>query len=320
MKKISLVIILFFMTINIVSVAQTTDWTNKYEKVITDYQGKNRIYRVKQNGLWGVLNSDQSVLIEPKYEDIRANPFIEDEKYAIVAKDFYWGLIDRNDKFIIPPQFEYIDMFDANGLAFVEKNRKWGLYDDQGKERLKPTYENMGSLKGYSKGKNGFYAIYNTKGKVGAIDKNLKRIISMRYDKIKPLGDYFILVGKEGKYDDYIWGVYSYLAKKVFVKPQFKKRDIELHGDFVFAYTYARPAVYNKKGKLLFPPKKYNGVKLVGNKFFEAEKNSGKGGWDAPKGEAVVLNEKGKVIYAEKSGVKNKKEYSQYLKLKKKSK
>jgi len=54
-----------------------------------------------------------------------------------------WGFIDKQGKFVINPQFDYISKF-SDGLAGVrvgdDKTGKWGFIDKQGKFVINPQF------------------------------------------------------------------------------------------------------------------------------------------------------------------------------------
>jgi len=301
----------------------------EYDDIKKDKLNEDVKYRIKQNGLWGVIDNDFNLILPPKYEDIELNPFQANKNYAIVAKDFYWGLIDRNEKFIIPAEYESVTLFDENGLASIKKDGKWGKIDSDGNIKLKPTYPNLTSLKGYKSGnnppKNPYYIVFDSQGKAGVLNPGLQSIIPVKYDKIESLSDDFLLVVNKDLYDEKC-GVYSFAGNKVFLAPKFKKKDIEQHDDFVYVFESGAPSVYNKDGKMIIPKNKYLLGDLVENKFFEAKVRSGSGGWgeitasgtNKSKDEEVVLDVNGDVIFSSKSGVKNKTAYNEYQQLKNK--
>ena len=91
--------------------------------------------------MWGYLNKNGTVLIEPKYN--RVEDF--HEGFARFKKNNQWGFIDT----IGINRFE--QMFDGaynfkNGYARIKIIDKWGLIDKTGKIIIEPKYQNISDV------------------------------------------------------------------------------------------------------------------------------------------------------------------------------
>ncbi len=75
---------------------------------------------VKQEGVWGFVNTNNQIVIEPQYED--ANSFGED--LAAVSIDGKWGFISHINKIAIEPQFEGAKHLNS-GIAPVKRDGLW---------------------------------------------------------------------------------------------------------------------------------------------------------------------------------------------------
>lgn len=93
----------------------------KYEDVCVFYDGTYAA--VKIDGLWGFIDKDGTVVIEPKYEDARS--FVNG--LAAVQYAGQWGYIDSTGKLVIDTQFEDAKDFTSQGSAFVKVNEVWKL-------------------------------------------------------------------------------------------------------------------------------------------------------------------------------------------------
>jgi hypothetical protein len=51
-----------------------------------------------------------------------------------------WGFIDKNGKYVIKPQFEYVSWF-AENLAVVRVGAKWGYIDGKGATAIPPQFD-----------------------------------------------------------------------------------------------------------------------------------------------------------------------------------
>lgn len=112
-----------------------------YDKVIEE----DKIYLVKLNGKYGVVDKDGNELIEPKYTALG-----DEFREGLLGT---WGegglgFIDDNGKEIIPCQYHNTQDF-SNGLAGVRrKGEKWGFINKQGEEVIPPTFDEV--LNGFS--------------------------------------------------------------------------------------------------------------------------------------------------------------------------
>jgi hypothetical protein len=59
--------------------------------------------------------------------------------FAIAAKNDKYGFIDKTGKWILPPEFDFVENF-AKGLAVVEKEGLYGIADNSGEMLLEPEF------------------------------------------------------------------------------------------------------------------------------------------------------------------------------------
>lgn len=89
---------------------------------------------------FGYVDKTGSVVIKPQFQF--AQPF--SEGLAAVStgarNEAKWGFIDRTGAFRIPAKFESVGPFRSNGLAIFSLDREVGLMDKNGKEIVKPQY------------------------------------------------------------------------------------------------------------------------------------------------------------------------------------
>ena len=80
---------------------------------------------VEINGLWGFVDNQGKVVIEPVYEDALSFS----NGFAAVKKDGLWGYINLEGKMVISPVFEDAHSMNANRLCFVkeESSDKWAV-------------------------------------------------------------------------------------------------------------------------------------------------------------------------------------------------
>ncbi len=113
--------------------SQSNNWSfinKRGEKVLT---GFSDVQYSKDFGLWLAKKDEKCLMIDEKgnikaennYSEIRFSATPETDKLLSVKKDSLWGLIDNNDRTILPCQYE-----DALGVRYgwmpVKQNGKWG--------------------------------------------------------------------------------------------------------------------------------------------------------------------------------------------------
>lgn len=103
---------------------------------------------VKSNQLWGFINYQGQVIVEPKFENF--NPLFQalSEGLAAVQLQGKWGYIDAQGQIKIEPQFEQAEAFNQ-GFAAVKVSSKWGYIDTEGKLIIPPQFD---AVEGFSEG------------------------------------------------------------------------------------------------------------------------------------------------------------------------
>ena len=141
-----------------------------------DYIGgfnKSGLSVVKNNELWGFINSKSVECIKLQYQE--AKSFSTDYKLAAVKKGEKWGFI--NTQGLVKINFLYDDVYGIyEGIASVKRNGKWGGVNTLGKEIIPFDYDEK-----FYFTKEG-YAVVKKDGKWGTINKNAKNILPIIYD------------------------------------------------------------------------------------------------------------------------------------------
>ena len=82
----------------------------------------------KQNGYYYLFDSKGNKVVKTKFDDAR---LFADDGYAAVCVDGKWGFVDKDGKQVIKPQFNEAHSF-SNGLAAVRFSNGWGYVDEKG--------------------------------------------------------------------------------------------------------------------------------------------------------------------------------------------
>src|ERR1700741_3088108 len=96
---------------------------------------------------------------------------------AFVYKGGMVGLIDKDGKEIIKPEYEKISAFGEDGIAYTHKRGKVGMINKQGTVIVENIYDHIGH---FSMGK----AVVRKDGLCGVINKTGKVIVDIKYDKL----------------------------------------------------------------------------------------------------------------------------------------
>ncbi|MEK7433705.1 MAG: WG repeat-containing protein [Cyanobacteriota bacterium] len=161
-----------------------TDNTIKTEKIKTI---NNLLVNLKtystfeKNGKIGLLDQDNKEIIPPIYQEIQS----VENKFIQVKIDDKWLLFEGSGKKISEEKFDFIYFFKNNvkNIFILTNNKKDAIFDENLKKMTDFIYDQI--ILNYSP-KN--YLIFKINGKYGAIDFDIKPIISPKYDFLKETG------------------------------------------------------------------------------------------------------------------------------------
>ncbi len=123
--------------------------------------------------LFNQIAFGQSTEISGKYDKI--GNFVKG--VAFVHKDGLVGMINKEGKELVKPEYERIDAFGKDSITYTWKKDLVGLIDIQGKVLADNIYEHIGHFKGNQ-------AIIRKGNLCGVIDKTGKVVVDMKYDKL----------------------------------------------------------------------------------------------------------------------------------------
>ncbi len=114
--------------------------TEKYKDVIIDENGyacrRNRLFVRNSDGYVVMLDNQGNKLSNQVFEDAKLFSF---DKLAAVKLEGKWGFVDENGKQVIKPQYEDARSF-SYGLAAVKDIGKWGFIDNTGNIKIKAEF------------------------------------------------------------------------------------------------------------------------------------------------------------------------------------
>lgn len=150
---------------------------------------------IERNNRRGLINSDEMILVEPKYECIQQfseglaafktvteNKIIRDPigkiKTVTLPGGGKWGFINKLGKEVIPAKFDDASRF-YSGNAAVKIGQKWGFINSKGELIISPMYDSFIGIFV------GGVSIVTLNGKYGLLSANLKEQTGTIYSYIE---------------------------------------------------------------------------------------------------------------------------------------
>ncbi|MDW7694411.1 WG repeat-containing protein [Flammeovirgaceae bacterium SG7u.111] len=223
---------------------------------------------VEKDGKWGVIDSDNNVVIDFQYSHISFLPDSENSLYLLIKEDLLmgyldtlgrqaiptkylalneykegrarvltsegWGFINREGEMVIRDTLAEVRDFNE-GLAAFRKENVWGFIDRNGNEMIKPTYQDVGNFSG---------------GKTWVKLKNRKGIIGINGTEIIPPIYYRV--------EDYEKGV-----ARVYTKSKWGLMDEK--GKWVVPPKYSKITSFDQDGYAKVKQKNWGIIDSVGN-------------------------------------------------------
>lgn len=261
----------------------------------------NGVASVYKNGKVGFINLEGTFIIPPQYDkayrpiwgdhiftveiggkqiNIDRNNQLLDyaprgpyrEGLAAISQNGKEGYIDKKGETVIPPQFDYADIF-KNGLANIQVAGKWGTINKKGEMVIPPQFDEKYAFKnGFARVKKGNqFAIMDTTGhyiiqfkdqqidfeafngnliwvkdesdKWGLMNKQGQSIVSPRYDRIYFGENGALSVVQNGKH-----GVVDEMGR-ILISPQFDS--VYMFIEYGTATSYGEEFRISHKGELI---------------------------------------------------------------------
>ena len=114
----------------------------EYKNILTLKEGyKSEYIIINSENKYGVISTSGEVIIEPIYESVK---YIENSKMFAVKQNNTWKLLDtQENKVIIDGQYSDIVEAKSENIVVVNKEGKFGLVDKDNKEKISPQYEDL---------------------------------------------------------------------------------------------------------------------------------------------------------------------------------
>ena len=217
--------------------------------------------KTKTGIIYGYIDYNGKLLIEPKYESIsRALEYEnEDDIYLIVMENGKKGVI-KEKKLIIKPRYQSINYYNVSDVFIVNKNGKYGFYDSEGDEILKPEYSNYSIAGNYISVKKGDnMMLYDLHG-------NLVNTINYRSIQETGNSSYFIAQDEQG--------FYSIIGKDLQIEENYTNITYAFDNFFVFTTESGETGVLDLYAGIEVQPEYDYIIVLENAKVLEARKGT----------------------------------------------
>ena len=232
-------------------------------------------YTVYTNENWGVIDSKGNIIIEPIYNEMIVIPNNKEDVFICTYDINYENntyktkvLNSKNEEqFKEYDLVEYIANYDKNNNLWyednvlkVQKDGKYGLIDFNGKEILKPEYEEITALTGI---KNSL--LIKTAAGFGVCDSEGNIQVTPNYTEIKAISkdykDGFIVKNQEEKY-----GVIDFTNKTILKEKYDEIKDIYNDGKYVVKES-GEYKLINKDSETILEENAVNIKEINGDNF-----------------------------------------------------
>lgn len=155
--------------------------------IATTLQAADDLYPIRLDGIWGYMDRNGQVQIEPQYE--QAGNFFSD--LAAVRVDGLWGFINKSGQMIIKAQFDDAEPF-SEGLSLVRLCDRYGYIDTSGRYLINPFYN---QAQPFASG----LAFVETRSEKYLIDRN-ETVMLRGFDKVKRFREGLAPARREGRW------------------------------------------------------------------------------------------------------------------------
>lgn len=103
---------------------------DRYETLVS-WDIKNQLYRVRKNGLYGLIDAQGREIVPPEYDWIGG----AQSELIAVQKNDKWGAFNRQGRLIIPIQYDAVDRGNSHDSRFVivQQDTLSAVFDERGK-------------------------------------------------------------------------------------------------------------------------------------------------------------------------------------------
>ncbi len=235
---------------------------------------------VKKDNLYGIMDENGQVIVEPSYDKMRAFS----NGFAAVCKDSRWGYINEEGREVIDLIYKEVNDFSDNVLSAVKLDQEissWAIIKPNGKLIKAKDSSNFSQI--YNFNSNG-YAVARQYGVFRIIDENGNYANDDEYHSIEFRRDQGVFIGY--KYGN---ACLINIEGRAVVDPEDNYDEIYLpHNGLCQVVKGDKMGYVDEAGKLLIPLKYTTAHEFAENGLAYVEIGEGQGGFINKKGEFVI--------------------------------
>ena len=155
----------------------------------------NGLFIVELDGKWGAVDKDDKIMIPFDYESLQ---YLDDSGYLQADKKSGEGFIDKTGKELIPFIYYQLSNFHENLAIFsnMQEDGKYGVINRRGEIIVQPQYD---GIEHFSNGMAVMNKIVGETSKQGYIDSTGKEVILTQYETARDFTkEGYALVGNSG--------------------------------------------------------------------------------------------------------------------------
>jgi len=207
------------------------------------YDHLRHIYYVQKDQLQGLYFEQFREATPVEYESI----YTDGAQYITVKKNGKYGIIDYQNKQVVPCEYEKIDILGFNTHFRVKQQGKTGLLTNKGKIVLPVLYDDIDNF-GFEEKLSGFYKVSRDK-KFGMVNSSNEVVIPLQFDGLYSWGN-FLMVNTGDKR-----GLYSREGKEICAAEyNWFNRSATQKSELLFSEKDSLTGVIKGDGTILYPP------------------------------------------------------------------
>lgn len=146
------------------------DYAVTYNKLSTICQDTSLLIPMQDGGRWGYRNCEGETVIAPTYDFVR---LFDEQGIARVKKDGLWGMIDKAGVLIVPCQYSKINTYDERMQGYkIYADEDFGYMRANGDEFIPPLYRRYPTSWRNAGWGNEFPFPVERNGKIGFVDSS----------------------------------------------------------------------------------------------------------------------------------------------------
>lgn len=164
----------------------------EYDK-ITAMPGIENSIIIEKDGKVGLCNNTGTILIEPKFKEIKNLGENYKEGYITVDENNKYGVVNTTKKQVLENKYEYIKQLYSTEIFVIKEDNKEQLINTQGEKVLESGFDEIKQILKDA-------VIFTKDSKYGVMNISSKTVIEPKYEYLKQVKDDIFIAKENGKY------------------------------------------------------------------------------------------------------------------------